>query len=282
VNSLDQRPKDLRGVYDSIYGKAAEQHENHREYDQLRRNLVVDFIASLRLGDGAEILDLGSGETPYVTELSHFHTYACADLSAVGLRSVERKYETSMRDKLVLVVCSAESLPFRCDTFDLVICTEALEHFVEPEQALREICSITRRWLVFSTTCTGAPLVDRLLYDRVAHRKNKALRERARRDGWEVVFLEVWRKYRSTHVNSFTRHMLSDMFSRAGFRMSKTAGAGFRLPLPKRTHRVFVLSSAFGWILARLPIYNLYLPLGNQFIVGIATKNHSVRKQSAE
>jgi SAM-dependent methyltransferase len=61
------------------------------------------------------VLDLGSGQAPYAGLFSH-RRYVTADLFAGAD-----------------VRCDATRLPFRRDVFDLVLCTEVLEHVPDPD-----------------------------------------------------------------------------------------------------------------------------------------------------
>ena len=65
------------------------------------------------------VLDLGSGRAPYRNLFQH-HRFVTADLS-VGAQ----------------VRCDACCLPFATGVFDLILCTEVLEHLPHPAAALR-------------------------------------------------------------------------------------------------------------------------------------------------
>jgi len=67
------------------------------------------------------VLDLGSGDAPYADLFRH-RSYVTADLFAGAD-----------------VRCDAMHLPFRGAAFDLVICTEVLEHVPGPDAVLQEI-----------------------------------------------------------------------------------------------------------------------------------------------
>jgi len=67
------------------------------------------------------VLDLGSGTAPYAPLFAHRH-YVTADLFA----------DSDVR-------CDAAALPFADRAFDLVLCTEVLEHVPDPDVTLREI-----------------------------------------------------------------------------------------------------------------------------------------------
>jgi SAM-dependent methyltransferase len=81
------------------------------------------------------VLDLGSGQAPYAGLFPH-RRYVTADLF-VGAD----------------VQCDATVLPFRAGAFDLVLCTEVLEHVPDPEATLREIRRVmTERGTLILTT----------------------------------------------------------------------------------------------------------------------------------
>jgi SAM-dependent methyltransferase len=45
---------------------------------------------------------------------------------------------------------SAYSMPFASRSFEMVFCSEVLEHLADPEQSLRELARVSRRWLLLS------------------------------------------------------------------------------------------------------------------------------------
>ena len=73
------------------------------------------------LAPADSVLDLGSGAAPYAGLIRH-RRYVTADLLAAAD-----------------VRCDATILPFRSAAFDLVLCTELLEHVPDPDATLREI-----------------------------------------------------------------------------------------------------------------------------------------------
>src|SRR6266487_410189 len=74
-----------------------------------------------RLPPADSMLDLGSGRAPYAHLFPH-RRYVTADLV----------HKSDVR-------CDATALPFTDEAFDLVLCTEVLEHVADPNAALREI-----------------------------------------------------------------------------------------------------------------------------------------------
>lgn len=49
------------------------------------------------------------------------------------------------------VVCDATHLPFRSSSFDFVLCSEVIEHLLEPLEALKEIGRVCKRHVLITT-----------------------------------------------------------------------------------------------------------------------------------
>jgi SAM-dependent methyltransferase len=124
-----------------------------------------------RLGVSDRVLDLGSGAAPYA-ELFPHRRYVTADLFAPAA-----------------VRCDAAALPFARETFDLVLCSEVLEHVREPEATLSEIRRIlTPRGTLALTT----PLTWGVHEARDFHRwTDSGLVQLLSRRGFDIVELEA-------------------------------------------------------------------------------------------
>jgi SAM-dependent methyltransferase len=79
------------------------------------------------LGPGAMVLDAGSGKGIYSRLFDHV-TYESADFCKVEKAYSEQTY-----------VCDLKDIPVEDARYDLVLCTQVLEHIPEPELVLREL-----------------------------------------------------------------------------------------------------------------------------------------------
>jgi SAM-dependent methyltransferase len=84
--------------------------------------------------DGAHLLDLGAGSAPYAP-LYEPYFQRCTTVDVPHTLHGARKID---------VFASADDLPFEDETFDCVLCTEVLEHCVEPARVLAEIHRVLR------------------------------------------------------------------------------------------------------------------------------------------
>jgi ubiquinone/menaquinone biosynthesis C-methylase UbiE len=112
--------------------------------------LTVD-LKSLRLEDGMKVLDLGCGAGRHLHAL-----YFAAKIHAVGidlghddLVKTREGFESfpdvsDDRPRFTLAVGDALRLPFADDSFDVIVCSEVLEHIPDYEQAVAEIARILR------------------------------------------------------------------------------------------------------------------------------------------
>lgn len=94
-----------------------------------RRAIFQKWVQQLP-AQGLRVLDVGARYQPYrpLFAARARHYVAC------DLRKTE----------LVDVVASGEALPFECNTYDVVVCTQVFEYFGDPYAAAREIHRILK------------------------------------------------------------------------------------------------------------------------------------------
>lgn len=91
---------------------------------ELRRRLIEPWLRELE-AENLVVLDVGGRIQPYRSLLEpRLSRYVAVDLLLEGI---------------VDVIGNSEELPFRDASFDLVLCTDALQYFPEPKLAMREM-----------------------------------------------------------------------------------------------------------------------------------------------
>jgi SAM-dependent methyltransferase len=113
--------------------------------------ITIDFNR-LDIKAGCRILDIGCGSGRHTSAAYRFkHTVTIgADLSHAAL--VEARDRLKFHDQLGengggvwgLTMADASTLPFKDDFFDLVICSEVLEHISEDQAAANEIIRVLK------------------------------------------------------------------------------------------------------------------------------------------
>jgi 2-polyprenyl-3-methyl-5-hydroxy-6-metoxy-1,4-benzoquinol methylase len=124
----------------------------HTSKNPIQKFLIDNFFSSLislikPLGAGS-ILDAGCGEGFTINKLIR---------NGIGNRieGIEFSKEAiSIGKKLFpnlnIKQGSVYELPFKDKSFDLIICTEVLEHLEEPAKAIKEMLRVTKRYLALS------------------------------------------------------------------------------------------------------------------------------------
>jgi len=98
--------------------------------------------------DFHEVLDVGCGEAIPLYAISQQRKadkIVGIDLDA---RRVQLAYQKMQSGKFL--VSNAQTLPFRSQSFDLLLSLETLEHVGYPERALTEYARVTRRYVLLS------------------------------------------------------------------------------------------------------------------------------------
>jgi len=109
------------------------------KYDKDYNRRLHSFIKGLITGSSNRILDIGSGGGWSAEKLAGSGNVTLIDLSYKNLNVIKNKFDVAA------AVGDAIELPFKKESFDYVILSEALEHINKPPAALREALRVTRK-----------------------------------------------------------------------------------------------------------------------------------------
>lgn len=129
----DAERQKIKNFYDREY------YTDHRDHDALPWHYKV--IAG-RLGElnGSRVLDIACGTGKWLELLSARGAQVYGiDISELAIAACRARLPSS-----IFHVCPAEDLPFDDATFDVVTCLGSLEHFLDPEHALREMLRVAK------------------------------------------------------------------------------------------------------------------------------------------
>jgi ubiquinone/menaquinone biosynthesis C-methylase UbiE len=209
-------PTELVALQETLYRSA---NPTRRWLHCSRRDWI---IAALRrhARPGGQALEVGPGCGVYLPVLaSLFGRVVAADIEEAYLRHAARLRQTLPNLELVRDDVCASSLPEQA--FDLVLCTEVIEHIPQSEAVLRGIRRLLKPGgvLVLSTPQRYSPLE---LAARIAFLP-----------GVIQLVRQVYREpvLETGHVNLMTAHALRRQLHGAGFGIVEQHRSGLYLPL---------------------------------------------------
>lgn len=141
------------------------------------------------------ILDVGCASGWILSKISE--KYPKVQCTGIDVYKKAIEYGQKLYKNLRLISVDAHKLPFKNKSFDLVICTEVLEHVMSPEKVLKEINRVLRD--------DGSAIIEI--------------------DTGNIPFRLIWywwtnmRKgvWRNSHVHTFNTKILEDMIKNSGF-----------------------------------------------------------------
>lgn len=112
-------------------------HGDFFAFNLRNRDLWIAAHAA-RVLRGASVLDVGAGSAPYRAQFSHCD-YKTQDFIALNSDQLR-----DGRYGQIDIVCDAKEIPVANESFDVVLCTEVLEHHPEPIALIFEFARILK------------------------------------------------------------------------------------------------------------------------------------------
>lgn len=216
---------------------------------------------------GGRLLDMGCGDG---VALRRFERDGLqvemvgADLSVVALRKA-----VAAETHAHLMVCDSNHLPFRDGQFDIIFCTEVLEHVLEPQEMLLELSRVCAGSLVLTTPCFGPNSSED--YEGWASRWNAHVRKTMASRGVSAMLQETpilaGSSLHTGHVNAFTASRLRSLM-RGLFSRTRIRGVYFNFPLlmfalQKRPQLAKYHRAVQSMVLQRVPLFCTFIGKGD-------------------
>ncbi len=160
---------------------------------------------------GEVVADVGCGLGIYTAKLAEMKAklIIALDISLPFLESARKLLlSRGLGSRVEFVLADAERLPFRSEAFDKVLCTEVLEHLVDPWKALKEIARVCVEGGILVATVPSA-------YSYAEAERNKRLKR-----------LNRLRE----HLHKFTLGSFKRFLEASGFKVLRVEGCFFYFP----------------------------------------------------
>ncbi len=164
-------------------------------------------------GSGHKILDVGCGDG-FIGRILMDNGN-----DVVGVEIHDEPIREARKKGMKVIKARAQKLPFKSNTFEIVVMAEVIEHFLETEAALAEVRRVLKPGgRVIITTPNFASFRDRIL----------------------VLFgkLQAFSQHKD-HVKFFNKERLIKVLDDCGFEVVKVYGSAFGIPLPKNAKTFF-------------------------------------------
>lgn len=192
---------ELRELYE-IEGAGTERYDSSSFWDaryHLRRKSTVDRMLESLISSGDAFLDVGCGTGEYLSTARRLgaEVVVGADIAATYLRRLQ-----SHESRASLVQASGVSLPFAPQSFDVVLCSEVIEHVPDEVASamVGELARIARRSICITTPNRDAAI--------------RRVARRIRPERIDALDLEVG------HINLLSRQTLIDIARAHGLQAS--------------------------------------------------------------
>lgn len=102
--------------------------------DRYEKALFISRVFKSYFDEGGDIIDVGGA--PCCLRNFINNPYVCVDITDVP--------------GVIRVDLEKEKLPFRDNSFDIVVCTDVLEHLDNPHEVFREVIRVAKKYIIIS------------------------------------------------------------------------------------------------------------------------------------
>lgn len=172
-------------------------------------------ISSIGRYQPANILDVGCASGWFLNEMAkQFPLAECVGVDAYkpAIMYAQKKYKN-----IRFIVSDAHKLPFPNNTFDLVICTEVLEHVINPAGVMDEIKRVLKPKGIAVIEMDSGNLLFRIIWH-----------------WWTNLRNGVWK---DAHIHAFNAEVLETLLKKSKLRLTYKKSFNFSMAIAFRLEK---------------------------------------------
>ena len=131
---------------------STDNYKKHTARNPIQKLLINNFfrnlLAEAKNLDPISVLDAGCGEG-FTLEKFRRNNIG-QELTGIDFSEAAIKIGRKLHNELTLQPGTIYHIPFKANSFDLVICTEVLEHLEHPEKALAELQRVSKKYCIIT------------------------------------------------------------------------------------------------------------------------------------
>jgi ubiquinone/menaquinone biosynthesis C-methylase UbiE len=217
--------KPTKETFEQWNEKLAEKHDldkfyNHpnfafRYIEQKRISKLIE-LAEIRSSD--KVLEVGCGAGHILEQIKTGDLYG-VDISDIQIKRAKER----LGDKAVLTKAPGEQIPYEDKYFDKILCSEVIEHVLDPREVLKEISRVLADDGILSLSIPNEEVINSTKKFLKKTGLIKLLDNTKDTEGWELATkdnLDEW------HLHSFSLE-LAEKFASGIFRATKVAKIPF-------------------------------------------------------
>lgn len=213
---MNMKTEELRKIWQQVPPDYYEEGILKNPFQKIWHTLKWITIKKMIVGNTKSILDIGCASgwmTAKIAETLYWIPVTGVDVSPEMINYAEIKHPG-----INFICADAHKLPFGNETFDLIICTEVLEHVSDPLRVLLEI----RRCL-----CPKGKVIISM-------------------DSGNLLFKIIWflwtktkgKVWKNAHLHEFNREKLQKLFKKTNFKVDKLQISHFGMALTFKLSKI--------------------------------------------